>query len=459
MEHHARIELKRRHIRQRAEELLGRLDRMDDEELRWTVRVFADCLPPEQRAACLGPYEERWALDARRAFLAAFIPRYTQLALANLDRAEAAGDPGLAALTEEDLQSMSLAEKWSHLIGNPTGLHPDQWRRELARLFMCKSFDLFHDAGLCEAVVEYPAYHRVRDGLETNSDAAVAHLVDLVVREAVPLQSRVPVEVEAALARIRDLIGRHLGIAIPLDRLFAGQMLRLPLDHPDEIPELGAPGATPASWEAPGVDLQTAFLIVADLMTQREVEEYLLPLRRQYRTFADVPGPQLRALLSRVWTLLGDRRLSDFAERYRSGRMIADRKLPTDVWGLLPESEKIAILERDNRAMDIGQLARHLAKIFFSFQYETLFDGGFHIDLLRSPRYQQFVNRLTDRDDGSVARTLTTLTRTVTRQMLELEALATEARRTRLQEIRALIAATLDLPDDLTYPARKEGRA
>jgi hypothetical protein len=354
---------------------------------------------------------------------------------------------------------MSLAEKWSHLIGNATGLHPDQWRRELARLFMCKSYDLFHDAGLCEAVVEYPAYHRVRDALETNSDAAVARLVDLVVREAAPLQSQVPVEVEAALARIRKLIGRHLGIAIPLDRLFAGQMLRLPLDHPDEIPESGAPGATPASWESPGVDLQTAFLIVADLMTQREVEDHLLPLRRQYRSFADVPGPELRALLSNVWALLGDRRLTDFAERYRSGRMIADRKLPADVWGLLPELEKIAILERDNRAMDIGQLARHLAKIFFSFQYEMLFDGGFHIDLLRSPRYQQFVNRLTDRDDGSIARTLTTLTRTVTSQMLELEALATEARRTRLQEIRALIAATLDLPDDLTYPARKEGRA
>jgi hypothetical protein len=459
MERHKRFELKRRHVRQRAEELLGRLDRMDDEELRWTVRLFADCLPPAQRAACLGGYEERWGIDRRRAFLAGFIPRYAQLALAALDRAEAADDSGLAALTEEDLQGMSLAEKWSHLAAHPDALHPDLWRRELARLFMCKSFDLFHDPGLCEAVVEYPAYHRVRDALEALPDPMLATLVDRVVREAAPMRSQAPIEVEDVLARIRELIGHHLGIAIPLDRLFAGQMLRLPLDHPDEIPESGGPGARPASWESPGVDLQTALLIVADLMTQRELEDHLLPLRRRYRTFTDVPEAQLRALLSRVWALLGDRRLTDFAERYRSGRMIADRKLPADVWGLLPEPEKLAILERDNRAMDHGQLARHLAKIFFSFQYETLFDTGFHVDLLRSPRYQGLVNRLTDRDGESVARTVTTLTYTVTRQMLDLERLASEARRARLQEIRALIAAALDLPDDLTYPARKEGRA
>jgi hypothetical protein len=43
--------------------------------------------------------------------------------------------------------------------------------------------------------------------------------------------------------------------------------------------------------------------------------------------------------------------------------------------------------------------------------------------------------------------------------MHDLGALAPEARRAGLQQIRALIAAALDLPDDLTYPAGKEGRA
>jgi hypothetical protein len=43
--------------------------------------------------------------------------------------------------------------------------------------------------------------------------------------------------------------------------------------------------------------------------------------------------------------------------------------------------------------------------------------------------------------------------------MLELEAMPSEVRSARLQRIRALIATALGLPDDLTYPAAKEGRA
>jgi hypothetical protein len=129
------------------------------------------------------------------------------------------------------------------------------------------------------------------------------------------------------------------------------------------------------------------------------------------------------------------------------------------VWNALSQPERLAILERDNRALDVGQAARHLAKIFFSFEYETLFDALFHVDLLRSPRYQQVVRRVTACESGADARRLAALNAAVTRQMLELELAAPDTRQTRLQEIRALIAAALDLPDDLTYPVRREGRA
>jgi hypothetical protein len=43
--------------------------------------------------------------------------------------------------------------------------------------------------------------------------------------------------------------------------------------------------------------------------------------------------------------------------------------------------------------------------------------------------------------------------------MLELEALPSDARPARLQKVRTVIATALGLPDDLTYPAAKEGRA
>jgi hypothetical protein len=458
MDRETRITAKRRYIRQREQDLLSRVPRMDDEELRWSVRVLADCLPSQQRAECLGPYDERWPIDKRRPLVVGFIQRYTQLALEALERATAAPD-GLTALTDEDLQGMSLAEKWLRVVDEPSGLRPDQLRRELARLFMCKSRDLFHDAGLSEAAVEYPAYQRVRDALEGQPDAAIADLVAVVVGQSPRLRSDVTSDVDGALRLIREAIGRRLGVVIPAERLFAGQMSRLPLDHADQTPEPASTERVRAFWEMPGVDLSTAFLMVADLMTEREVEEHLLPLRRQFRSIAEVPGPELRALLGRIWALLGDRRLTDFAERYRSGRMIAEAKLAPEVWAALTQPERLAILERDNRTMDVGQAARHLAKIFFSFQYDTLFDALFHVDLLRSPRYQQVVRRLTACESSADARRLAVLNGAVTQQMLELESLPQDARRTRLQEIRTLIAATLDLPDDLTYPVRREGRA
>jgi len=458
------IESQRRFIRQRAEELLARVDRMDDEELRWTVRVFADCLSPEQRRENLGTYSEHWPVDQLRRFVPTFIRHYTDLALEELKAKESSQGSRLAQLTEEELQSMSLAEKWHLLAKDPGGLRPDQLRRELARLFMCKSFDLFHDAGLSEAAVEFPAYHQVREALERQLDAIVDDLTQMVLLRARRLDEGAPEEVEAALVEIREAISRALGILVPVDQLFAGQMLKLPLEPSDETTEVPSPGpqATPAGMSTE--DLATAFLVLTDLMNLREWDEYLLPLRRRFRSIAEIPPEDLGALLPRLSGRMGDRRITDFAERYRSGRMMAERKVDPGVWEMLPFAERLTILERDNRTMDIVQAARHLAKIFFSFQYDMLFDAGFHVDLLRSPRYQELVNRLIDRFPAGSQREadrrpLEELTQTVTRMMLQLEAMPPEARPGALQEVRALIAAALGLPGDLTYPAGKEGRA
>jgi hypothetical protein len=457
----SRIESQRRFIQQRAEELLGRVDQMDDEELRWTVRIFADCLSPEERRANLGGYSEYWSVDELRQFVTTFIRRYTRLALEDLAAKEGGQATRLADLTEEERQSTSLAEKWYLLARDPTGLRPDQLCRELARLYMCKSFDLFHDTGLSEAAVEFPAYHRVREALERQPDAIVEDLVRMVLLRAKRLAEGTPVEVEAALAEIREAIGQALGIVIPADQLFADQMVKLPLHSAEEA----AASRPDAAWTGMSAEeLATAFLVLTDLMSLREWDEHLLPLRRRYRSIAEIPPEDVGGLLSRLSGRMGDRRLTDFAERYRSGRMVAERKVDPGVWELLAFSERLAILERDNRTMDIVQAARHLAKIFFSFQYDMLFDAGFHVDLLRSPRYQDLVNRLMDRAaapprQASGGGLLEELTRTVTRKMLEVEAMPPEARPAGLQEVRAMIASALGLPDDLTYPAAKEGRA
>jgi len=464
VEPHSKIESQRRFIQQRAEQLLARVDRMDDEELRWTVRVFADCLSPEQRKENLGAYSEHWPVDQLRGFVPTFIQHYTNLALEELKTKVGGQGSRLAELTEEELQSMSLAEKWHLLAKDPGGLRPDQSRRELARLFMCKSFDLFHDSGLSEAAVEFPAYHRVREALERQPDPIVDDLMQMVLLRIQRLGKESPEEVEAALAEIREAIGRALGILVPVDRLFAGQMVKLPLEPPDEIPEALPQDQRSSLAGMSAEDLATTFLVLTDLMSLREWDEYLLPFRRRYRSVAEIPPEDLGAFLPRLSGWMGDRRITDFAERYRSGRMVAERKVDPSVWEMLPFPERLAILERDNRTMDIVQTVRHLAKILFSYRYDMLFDTGFHVDLLRSPRYQDLVNQLIDRSPSrpvqqAKGRPLEELTQTVTRMMLQLETHPPEGRPAGLQEIRAMIAAALGLPGVLTYPAGKEGRA
>ena len=456
----SKIESQRRFIQERAKDLSARVARMDDEELRWTVRVFADCLSPEQRDASLGGYSEHWEPERLRSFVSTFIRRYTDLALEDLRAREGSSGTRLADLTEEELQSMSLAEKWSLLAADPSGHRPYQVRRELARLFMCKSYDLFHDAGLSEAAVEYPAYHRVRGALEAQPDDVVADLLRMVMARADRLGAEPPDKVEAALTEIREAIARRLGILIPVDQLFTGQMVKLPLDHPDEIPDASPRAADEAMAEMSAADLATAFLVLTDLMSLREWNEYLLPLQRQYRSLVAIPAEDLRALLPHLAARMGDRRITDFAERHRSGRLVAERKVAPLLWDLLPPTERLALLERDNRTMDVAQVIRCLAKIFSSFQYDMLFDAEFHVELLRSPWYRRLIARLLAQYEGGHERhRLEDLMQTVTRTMLEIEGLPSEERPARLQEVRALIATALGLPDDLTYAVGKEGRA
>lgn len=459
-----RIETQRRFIEQRAEELLERVNQMDEEELRWTVRVFADCLSAGERAAHLGEYSEYWSLEQLRRFVQNFIQQYTELALEDLRSKAATQGTQLAELTNEELQGMSLAKKWNLLVKDPGGLRPDQVRRELARLFMCKSFELFHDVGLSEAVVEFPAYHRVRDALERADDEAVEHLLRMVLGGLTGLNHDNPEEVGAALTAIREAIGETSGIRVSVDQLFVDQMVRLPQEQPNEPLKSAPREVSQAMSGMSAEDLAVTFLVLTDLMSLQEWEEHLLPLQHTYGSLAAIPPGSLRCLLSRLVNRIGDRRITDSVERYRSGRLMVERRVDQGVWKALSFSERLAILEKDNRAMDITQVARHIAKIFFSYHYDVLFDIGFHVDLLRVPGYQDLLNRLIAASPGGPHGHVAwpqfeELTRSVTRMMLELESLASEARPVRLQEIRSLIAAALDCADGLLYPSSREGRA
>jgi len=457
----SKAESQRRFIQQRAEQILARVDQMDDEELRWTVRLFADCLTPEQRRAQLGPYDEHREVEELRRFVPAFIRQYTRLALAELETKARRPGVRLCHLTEEELQNMALAEKWHLLAADPEGLQIDQLRRELARLFMCKSYDLFHDPGLGQALVEYPAYHRIREALESVPDAIALDLVRLVLSREAVLSGGTAHEIEIALGQLHEAIGRALGVTIPADQLFAHQMARLPLDERERNPDSGAagPNMLPAD-QLPAEELEAAVLAAGDLMRRHEWDEYLLPLRRQFGSVNRVPPEQLRILLGRVAGRLAGRGLTDFAERYRTGQMMADRKLDPQIWEMLSAEERLSLLERDNRAMDPTQAARHLVKILFSYTPEALYDADFHRDLLRHPTYQRLVNRLAGAIEVGRENTgLGPLTSSVTRMMLELAGASSAEQPGRLQAIRIAIAAALGVEVELTYQGAREGQA
>src|SRR2546422_9951218 len=78
MEEHPRIARQRGYVERRAEELLERIPFMDDAELRWTVRVFRDCLSGAAQQEMLAEYSEILELHEKRQAVAGLIPRYTE---------------------------------------------------------------------------------------------------------------------------------------------------------------------------------------------------------------------------------------------------------------------------------------------------------------------------------------------------------------------------------------------
>src|SRR3989304_2849666 len=97
---------------EREHDLLEGLDGMGLDELRWTVRDRADALRGERWQPVRAGYHEHLAVDRPRAFLERLARECTQLAILDLEAKRGAAPDRLQGLTDTDLQSMSLMEKW-----------------------------------------------------------------------------------------------------------------------------------------------------------------------------------------------------------------------------------------------------------------------------------------------------------------------------------------------------------
>jgi hypothetical protein len=168
----------------------------------------------------LRDYSEHLELNQMRQVVEGFLPRYTEYALEALEAKRLAPGTSLRDLTDEELQSMSATEKWSLLGADPSTLRPYQVRRELARLFVCLNFDLFHDTGLGEAAVEFSVYHDLLERLAQVSDAAIEDLKDQAIATLRGLDHRDVSQVEGVLTTLRGGIGGAIGLFPPFDHLF-----------------------------------------------------------------------------------------------------------------------------------------------------------------------------------------------------------------------------------------------
>lgn len=442
MEEHPRIVPQRQYIEKRAEELSERIPFMEEAELRWTVRVFRDCLPPAQQQEMLRDYSEYLDLNQMRQVVEGFLPRYTEYALEALDAKRFTPGTSLRDLTDEELQSMSLTEKWSLLGADPSTLRLHQVQRELARLFVCLNFDLFHDTGLGEAAVEFNVYLDLLERLAGASDTAIEALKDEVIATLRGLNHRDVPAVEGVLPTLREAIGRSVGLIPPFDHLFSERMQRWPRTAPAELGTVVNPQVQAAVEGMNLKQLQASLRVLLELMSLEEQRREFEPLKAKYNTLDEIPEEALINLLPHLSMRLGDRNICDFTLRYRSGRLWARERVNPQVWKLLRFQEKFMLLESDNEAMDLLQVSRHLARLLLTERYELLSDPAYQVGLTYEPPY----HRVLDHCMGELRdpTQLQSLNQQVTRMMLELEELVPEEERPgRFLRIREVIGTGL----------------
>ena len=427
MDEHPRIEPQRRHLEKQAEDLLERVPFMEEEELRWTIRFLRDCLPPPKQAEMLRDYSEHLDLHQMRHVVEQFVPRYTEHALEALDAKRFTTGQSLRDMTDEELQAMSAAEKWDFFQSDPEALQRYQVRQELARLFMCFNFDLFHDTLLAEAAIEFNTYLDLVERLGALPDQLIDELKAQAIAAFRALNIRDVSAVEAVLAALREAIGRAAGLRPPFQPLFAERMERWPVTVPGTLPDVVNAEIKTAVEGMNLQQLQASFRVLIELMSLEEQQRELEPLKKKYRSLADIPADQLTTLLPQLSMRLGDRTVCDFALRYRSGRLWARDRVSPQAWKLFPFQEKFMLLEADNDAMDLLQASRHLTRLLLTERYELLFDPAHQVALMHEPLYRRLVDycmmEVQDREH------LQRVNRQVTRMMLELEQLVPEGER------------------------------
>jgi hypothetical protein len=380
------VELVRRRLEDRGNNILGNLERHMEAQLRFTMRIFGDCIDDAARATMFSGYTEHLTEKELRSFVADFVPAYTAYAIAELEEKKKGGERHEPPfLTQEEYQEMAVREKWPLIAGHLDFVPPLQLGREVARAAMLFLPGMLSDPGFNEGVLEFSLYFDLLQRLRGVSEARLrAAAGEIAPRIAAVVASASEGEREALLREIRATAATAAGLPADPETLLGPPMEKYPREVPPEyrLRELKNTLATMTLK-----DLRLSALVHLDLLTVEETRRIVLPFLAKYPSFYEMPSNGLRELILAVAAGVDGRSITYFVERYGSGWMAMAKPVDYIVWKLMPEEERVDALRRDNERMDAAMMARHLARYLHSETERDLSDAGVQIALLTDARF------------------------------------------------------------------------
>jgi len=382
------VELVRHRLEGRATNLLANLGELPEAQLRFTMRIFGDCLDEETRGKMFDGYSEHRNENELREFAQQFVPAYTKYAVAELEEKKKDGErfePPF--LTREEYQEMAVREKWPRIAEHLDEVDPLQLRREVARAAMLFRPYMLSDPGFNEGVLEFSLYYDLLERLRSVPEAKLRETaVELASRIAQAVAEGATPQGEERLRGIRGLVASTAGLPADPETLLGAPMEKVPREMPSEyrLRELAKTLATMSLK-----DLRLTALVHLDLLTAEEIRRFVSPFFAKYPSFFEMPSKGLRELVLAVAEGLGDRTIAYFFDRYGTGRMAMTKPIDYIVWKLMPLEERNAALRRDNERMDSAMMSRHLARILHSGSEVILSDVGRQIALLTDAGFEE----------------------------------------------------------------------
>jgi hypothetical protein len=452
------VELVRRRLEDRASNILGNIDKYMEPQLRFTMRIFGDCLDEETREKMFPGYSEHMSEQELREFAREFVPAYTEYAVAELEEKKRDGERHEPPyLTQEEYQEMAVREKWPRIAEHLGDVTPLQLRREIARAAMLFRPYMLSDPGFNEGVVEFSLYHDLLLRLRSVSEARLRDAAkELAPRIGKAVAAKSTEEAETVLREVRTLAGAVAGLPADPEELLGPPMEKHPREVPPEY-RLRELRNTLAAMSLK--DLRLTALVHLDLLTAEETRRIVAPFFSKYPSFYEMPSKGLRDLIVSIAEGVDDRAITYFIERYGSGRMAMTKPVDYIVWKLMPEEERVAHLRRDNGEMDAAMMARHLARFLHAEGEQPLSDAGRQIALLTDARFVadhgEILTRLGAEGGGERIKKLYDL---VTISCVRLAGQRGEEREAAYRAIRKRIAEATGVPERSPEKNREGGK-